>query len=113
MLNYLFAGKDLVLSILPPISSTRPEVAGMLSLCKRASSCATAYLKIVIRLDRKDHKMTKKQIVEKQSLLKLKTGVKAGEHCWDAWNDLQQNPHQPSKIYTFVSCCRGDNKCLK
>lgn len=55
--------------------------------------------------------MLKKQIVEKQLTLKVKTGLKAGEHCWDAWNRL--NPRDRGSVETFVDCCRNDNRCLK
>jgi hypothetical protein len=55
--------------------------------------------------------MTKKQVVEKHSTLKIKTGLKAGDHCWGAWNSL--NPWDDRSIENFVNCCQNDRNCLK
>lgn len=53
----------------------------------------------------------KKQVVEKQSTFKVKTGLKAGDHCWNAWNHL--DPWNDRTVEEFVDCCRKDRKCLK
>ena len=55
--------------------------------------------------------MTKKQVVEKQLIFRVKTGLKAGEHCWGAWNGL--NPRDDRSIERFVDCCQNDRNCLK
>ena len=55
--------------------------------------------------------MTKKQVGEQQSSLKVKTGIKAGDHCWDAFRNI--NSRDRRSVETFVNCCRDDSKCLK
>lgn len=56
--------------------------------------------------------MIQKQMIEKTSSLKVKTGLKAGAHCRIAFNDVLNDSRNQKKIDHFVNCCRGDNKCL-
>ena len=56
--------------------------------------------------------MMTKRASETPVLLKVKTGLKAGEHCKNAFKDYIENPNN-SNANKFVSCCQGDNKCLQ
>jgi hypothetical protein len=51
--------------------------------------------------------------VKKARQLKLKTGLKAGEHCWLKWNNLLKDLDNAEKQLDFVDCCRNDRKCLR
>lgn len=46
------------------------------------------------------------------AVLKVKTGLKAGEHCRDAFRDFIHNPNNYT-TQKFVDCCRRDDKCLR
>jgi hypothetical protein len=45
--------------------------------------------------------------------LKVRTGLKAGEHCKDAFRKHLQDPHNSRRIDEFVNCCRGDRDCMR
>ena len=50
---------------------------------------------------------------ERAKPLKVKTGVKAGAHCWDAFNRLAQDQRSRPKRDNFLSCCWSDPECLR
>ena len=54
----------------------------------------------------------KAQFVTKKLSFKDKTGLKAGEHCRNAFKDHLRDPYNNDKIENFVDCCQGDSKCL-
>ncbi|MCB0209095.1 MAG: hypothetical protein KDJ52_07190 [Anaerolineae bacterium] len=56
--------------------------------------------------------MKAKTTTQKTSL-KIKTGLKAGYHCRDAFQYHLRDPYNNGKIKDFVDCCQGDNKCLQ
>ncbi len=49
---------------------------------------------------------------EQAKSLKVKTGVKAGEHCWDAFNAFVYDRDSHSKRDHFLTCCLNDSQCL-
>lgn len=53
-----------------------------------------------------------KLAAKKPALLKVKTGLKAGEHCKDAFRDLIRNPSDFTNRQ-FLNCCEKDNRCLQ
>lgn len=56
--------------------------------------------------------MTIKSVADKPTGFKLKTGLKAGEHCRDAFKAFIRNPTTQSNR-NFVDCCRKDDRCLQ
>ena len=44
--------------------------------------------------------------------MKVKTTVKAGEHCHNALNDLLRNPRDGNRQRAFCDCCSRDPYCL-
>jgi hypothetical protein len=49
---------------------------------------------------------------EQAKSLKVKTGVKAGKHCWDAFNSLANDQTSRRKRDAFLNCCFSDPECL-
>ncbi len=49
---------------------------------------------------------------ERTTSLKVKTGVKAGRHCWDAFNDFVNDRNSHHKRDVFLDCCLRDPQCL-
>ncbi|HMR65997.1 MAG TPA: hypothetical protein PKE64_18465 [Anaerolineae bacterium] len=45
--------------------------------------------------------------------LKVRTGLKAGKNCKDAFRRHLQDPYNSRKIDEFVNCCRGDRDCMR
>ena len=45
--------------------------------------------------------------------MKVKTEIKAGEHCWNALNDLLRNPGDGNRQRKFCECCAKDPWCLR
>jgi hypothetical protein len=44
--------------------------------------------------------------------MKVKTTIKAGEHCHIAFNDLLNHPQDGNKQRKFCDCCERDSRCL-
>jgi hypothetical protein len=44
--------------------------------------------------------------------MKVKTNMKAGEHCHNALNDLLRDPRDGNKQRKFCDCCARDPYCL-
>ena len=44
--------------------------------------------------------------------MKVKTMIKAGNRCHNAFADLQRNPQDGNKQRTFCDCCARDPNCL-
>ena len=55
----------------------------------------------------------KSQSVTKKPSLTIKTGLKAGDHCRDAFRYHLQDPYNNDKIRKFVDCCQRDNQCMR
>ena len=45
--------------------------------------------------------------------MKVQTNLKAGEHCWNALNDLLKQPGDGTRQRKFCDCCAADPKCLR
>jgi hypothetical protein len=56
--------------------------------------------------------MTIKRVTEKPTVLKIKTGLRAGEHCRDAFRGFIHDPNNYT-AQNFVNCCQDDDKCLR
>ena len=57
-------------------------------------------------------RMTIKQAAKKPALLKIKTGLKAGDHCRDAFRDFINHQNHDTR-QQFMDCCQKDRKCLQ
>ncbi len=49
---------------------------------------------------------------ERAKSLRVKTGVKAGKYCWDAFNNFVNDRNSHHKRDVFLNCCLNDPKCL-
>ena len=45
--------------------------------------------------------------------MKVRTNVKAGEHCWNALSELVDRPSDGDRQRKFCNCCANDSKCLR
>lgn len=53
------------------------------------------------------------QIITQKTALKVKTGLKAGDHCRNRFQEHLRDPYNNDRIKKFVECCQDDNKCLR
>ena len=49
----------------------------------------------------------------KKPTLTVKTNMKAGSHCKDAFDSWMKDPYNNGKADKFINCCRSDDKCLR
>ena len=54
----------------------------------------------------------KAEITTQKTSLKVKTGLKAGDHCRIAFQEHLRDPYNNDRIRKFVDCCQGDSRCL-